>query len=216
MAPFFCLSLFSWFPLLLKRVQYSNNAQGFLYYHSWQLLSCPCPSGFFCFTAHPPFKNIAFCNVILTHQTQGGLNKSWSSSSSPLNLSYQPTLLWASQHSQASVSLAKARQRGWAAKHSAQWHMLCGFLGTGWRTVLLLCQASLYCRGPLGCSSPGHSRGWKGISLGSNWKDATLNSANASILYSCTVVAELLTVAMDEAGPLSWDKSLHRTTLPLR
>lgn len=48
-----------------------------------------------------------------------------------------------------SVSLAKARQRGWAAKHSAQWHMLCGFLGTGWRTVVLLCQASLYCRGPL-------------------------------------------------------------------
>lgn len=115
-----------------------------------------------------------------------------------------------------SVSLAKARQRGWAAKHTAQWHMLCGFLGTGWRTVVLLCQASLYCRGPLGCSSPGHSRGWKGISLGSNWKDATLNSANASILYSCTVVAELVTVAMAEAGPLSWDKSLYRTALPLR
>lgn len=115
-----------------------------------------------------------------------------------------------------SVSLAKARQRGCEAKHSAQWHMLCGFLGTGWRTVVLLCQASLYCRGPLGCSSPGHSRGWKGISQGSNWKDATLNSANASILYLYKVVAELLTVAVAEAGPFSWDKSLHRTTLPLR
>lgn len=89
-----------------------------------------------------------------------------------------------------SVSLAKAGQRGRAGKHTAQWRMLCGFLGTAWRTVLLLCQASLYCRGPLGCSLPGHSRGWKGISLGFNWKDATLNSANASILYSWTVVAE--------------------------
>lgn len=114
-----------------------------------------------------------------------------------------------------SVSLAKAGQRGWAAKPSAQWHMLCGFLGTGWRTVLRLCQASLYCWGPLGCSSPDHSTGWKGISLGSRWKDGTLDSANASILYSCTVVAGLLTVAMAQAGPLSRDKSLHRTTLPL-
>lgn len=114
-----------------------------------------------------------------------------------------------------SVSLAKARQRGWAVKHSAQWHMLCGFLGTSWRTVVLLCQASLYCRGPLGCSSPNHSRGWKGISLDSNWKDATLNSADASIPHSCAVVAEMLTVAMVEAGLLSWDKSLGRTTLSL-
>lgn len=84
--------------------------------------------------------------------------------------------------------------------------MLCGFLGTAWRTVALLCQASLYSRGPLGCSSPGHSRGWKGILLASNWKDATLNSVNANILYPCTVVAEMLTAAMAEAGPLSWDK----------
>lgn len=115
-----------------------------------------------------------------------------------------------------SVSLAKAGQRGWAAKHSAQWHMLCGFLGTGWRTVVLLCQASLYCRGPLGCGLLGHLRGWKGISLRSNWKDATLDSTNASVLYSCAVVAELLTVAVAEEGPLTRDKSRHTTTLPLR
>lgn len=141
------------------------------------------------------------------------VNKPWSCS--PLNLSYQPRCCEL-RCTARPLGVAKAGQRGWAAKHSAQWHMLCGFLGTGWRTVVLLCQASLYCWGPLGCSSPDHSRGWKGISLGSSWKDATLDSANASILYACTVVAELLTVAMAEAGPLSWDKSLHRTTLPLR
>lgn len=43
-----------------------------------------------------------------------------------------------------------------------------------------------------------------------------MNSANASILHSRTVVEELLTVAVAEAGPLSWDKSLYRTTPPLR
>lgn len=47
-----------------------------------------------------------------------------------------------------SMSPTKARQRGRAAKHGTQWHMLCGFLGTGWRTVALLCQASLYCVEP--------------------------------------------------------------------
>lgn len=51
--PFFCLSLFSRFPLLLRRVQHRNNAQGFLYYHCWQPLSCPFPSGFFRSTALP-------------------------------------------------------------------------------------------------------------------------------------------------------------------
>lgn len=88
--------------------------------------------------------NIGFCNIILAHQTQREVNKPWSSSSSPLNVSYQPRCY--ELHCMArplSVSLAQARQRGWAAKHSAQWHMLCGFLGTGWRTVVLLCQASL-------------------------------------------------------------------------
>lgn len=101
---------------------------------------------------------------------------------------------------------AKVEQRGWAAKRGTQWHMLYGFLGTAWRTVALLCQASLYCRSPLGCGSPGHSSGWKGISLGFNWKDASLNLVNARIPHSWAVVAELLTMA--EAGPLSWDEPL--------
>lgn len=42
-APFFCLSLFSWFPLVLRRIQLNNNSQGFLYNHSWQALSSPPP-----------------------------------------------------------------------------------------------------------------------------------------------------------------------------
>lgn len=63
---------------------------------------------------------------------------------SPLNLSYNP----ATVQPGLSGSPAKARQRGRAAKHGTQWHILCGFLGTAWRTVALLCQASLYCLEP--------------------------------------------------------------------
>lgn len=40
-APFFCLSLFSLVPLLLRRVHRSNNAQGSQYNRSWQPSSCP-------------------------------------------------------------------------------------------------------------------------------------------------------------------------------
>lgn len=39
--PVFCLSLFSLVPLLLRRVQRSNNGQGSLYNHSWHPPSCP-------------------------------------------------------------------------------------------------------------------------------------------------------------------------------
>lgn len=60
-APFFCLSLFSWFPLLLRRIQHNNNSQGFLYNHSWQALSCPSPpcSGHFRFSQPVLCKNVA-------------------------------------------------------------------------------------------------------------------------------------------------------------
>lgn len=64
------------------------------------------------------------------------------------NLSYSPAAMSFTVQPGRSVSPAKARQRGQAAKHGTQWHMLCGFLGTGWRTVALLCQASLYCLEP--------------------------------------------------------------------
>lgn len=57
--PFFCLSLFSWFPLLLRRIQHSNNAQGFLYNHSWQALSCPLPLRLL------PFSQPALCKMLL-------------------------------------------------------------------------------------------------------------------------------------------------------
>lgn len=57
--PFFCLSLFSWFPLLLRRIQHSNNAQGFLYNHSWQALSCPFPLRLL------PFPQPALCKMVL-------------------------------------------------------------------------------------------------------------------------------------------------------
>lgn len=67
---------------------------------------------------------------------------------SPLNLSYNPAAVSITVQPELSVSPAKARQRGRAAKHDTQWHMLCGFLGTGWRTVAVLCQASLYCLEP--------------------------------------------------------------------
>lgn len=70
-APFFCLSLFSWFPLLLRRVQHSNNTQGILYNPSWQPLSCPfSPQAS---SASQPV--LSFCNIILTHQTQSEVNK---------------------------------------------------------------------------------------------------------------------------------------------
>lgn len=55
-APFFCLSLFSWFPLLLRRIQHNNNSQGFLYNHSWQATPC---SGHFRFSQPVLCKNVA-------------------------------------------------------------------------------------------------------------------------------------------------------------
>lgn len=39
--PFFCLSLSSLLPLLLRRLRPSNNAQGSLYSRSWQPSRCP-------------------------------------------------------------------------------------------------------------------------------------------------------------------------------
>lgn len=150
--------------------------------------------------------------MILKHQTQCKVSKPWSSPRCPLNLSHRPRRCEFTVLPGLPVQ-AKVEQRGWAAKHGTQWHMLCGFLGTAWRTVVLLCQASLYCRSPLGCGSPGHSRGWKGISLGFIWKDASLNLVNASFLHSWAVVAKLLTTAVVEAVPLSWDKSLWRPLL---
>lgn len=77
------------------------------------------------------------------------------------NLCYHPAAMGFTVQPGHSVSPAKAGQRGQAAKHGTQWHMLCGFLGTARRTVALLCQASLYCLEPpppppLGCSSPCH------------------------------------------------------------
>lgn len=78
------------FLFLLRRAQHSNNAQGFLYYHSWQ----PLRYLFFplrLFSAsQPALLNVAFCNIILTHQTRHEVNKPWSSSRRPLNLSYRP------------------------------------------------------------------------------------------------------------------------------
>lgn len=75
------------------------------------------------------------------------LNPSAHTFSSP-NLSRIPIAMSFTVQPGLSVSPTKARQRGRAAKHGTQWHMLCGFLGTGWRTVALLCQASLYCLEP--------------------------------------------------------------------
>lgn len=73
-APFFCLSLFSWFPLLLRRIQHNNNSQGFLYNHSWQALSRPSPPAQATSVFHsqsfvkmwPPF----WQKITLKHQTR--------------------------------------------------------------------------------------------------------------------------------------------------
>lgn len=166
-----CLSLFSWFPLLLGRVQHSYNSTTTPGSRSAALVS----SDFFRSTVH----SLKVAEKKIVQMLREVKNPAllwevpWPAPTSHITVGFsaQPGL---------SVSLGKAGQHGWAAEHSAQWDMLCGFLGTGRETVALLCQASLYCRGPFGWSSPGHSKGWKGISL-SNWKDAILNSRNASI-----------------------------------
>lgn len=134
---------------------------------------------------------------------------------SPLNLSSNPAAVSITVQPGLSVSPAKARQRGRAAKHGTQWHMLCGFLGTGCGTVALLCQASLYCLEPPPTPHlPTHNTllavahqatreaekvfHWALIEKTPPW----IQQMPASCI-DAQVAAELLTAATAEAGPLS-------------
>lgn len=131
---FLCLSLF----FLVSSFIEESSALSFLSCHSWQPLSCPCVLTLL--LLHSPFfkgSGKIFKGekpLIFSEESPEPTGRVF------VGLRAQPGL---------SVSLGKAGQHGWAAEHRAQWDMLCGFLGTARETVLLLCQASLYCRGPL-------------------------------------------------------------------
>lgn len=77
------------------------------------------------------------------------------------------------------------------------------------------CARHHYTGAPLAEVHQGTREAEKVFHWDSTEKTPTLNSANASILYCCRVVAELLMVGMAEAASFSSDKSQHRATLPL-
>ena len=74
------------------------------------------------------------------------------------------------------VSLAEAGQRGWAAKRGDTMAHVVWFPGNGSEnTGAIVPGIIIPLGGPSARAPQGHSRGWKGISLGLNWRDATLN-----------------------------------------
>ena len=107
------------------------------------------------------------------------------------------------------VSLAEAGQRGWAAKRGDTMAHVVWFPGTGRRTLVLLCQESLYRSGAPRLGLPKATRGaekvfhWALIEEMPPWIQAA-----ARVLHSCTSLARTLKEAI-----LEWDKLLDTTKL---